>query len=131
MKSTHLKLRKSNFFLFEKKKDLVAYDLLFLTFLFWTENSFIILASMRKQNTLFKILYKKCVHAGPILDLLDAIIGLNLVPWFLKWIFSSEMVKNNVCLGGASKQNALFQRICPKKHTHPPMYKIGPVMLCV
>ena len=28
------------------------------------------------------------------------------------------MVKNNIYLGGARKQNTLFWKMCPKKHTH-------------
>ena len=42
------------------------------------------------------------------IHLLGATIEPNLVPWVLKKIFSLEMVKNGICLGGASKQNALF-----------------------
>ena len=34
------------------------------------------------------------------------------------------MVKNDICLGGASKQNALFEKLCPE--TMPPMSRIGP-----
>ena len=37
------------------------------------------------------------------------------------------MVKNDICLGSTSKENALFQKVCPKKRTHmPPMSIIGP-----
>ena len=51
--------------------------------------------------------------------LLGTIIAPILVPWFLKKIFSSEMVKNDSCLGGASKQNAFFSENMPqKKHTY-------------
>ena len=62
----------------------------------------------------------KCrVYSKP---LLDAIITLNLVPLFLKKIFSLEMVKNDICLGGASKQNAPFL----KKFAPPPQKKMYP-----
>ena len=40
--------------------------------------------------------------------LLVAIIAPTPVPLFLKKIFSLEIVKNDICLGDASKQNALF-----------------------
>ena len=40
--------------------------------------------------------------------LLGATIAPNLVSWVLKKIFSLDMVKNDICLGGASKQNAYF-----------------------
>ena len=45
--------------------------------------------------------------------LLDATIAPNLVPWVLEKIFSFEMVKNDICLGGASKPNALFSENVP------------------
>ena len=51
---------------------------------------------------------------------MGAIIALNLVPWVLKKIYSAEIDKNGTYLKGASKQNALFQKICPKKCTHSP-----------
>ena len=50
--------------------------------------------------------------------LLSATIAPNLKPWVLKKIFSLEMIKNDICLGGASKQNAFFHKMCPKK-MHP------------
>ena len=31
---------------------------------------------------------------------------------------SLEIVKNNICLEGARKQNALFSKLCPKRRTH-------------
>ena len=37
-----------------------------------------------------------------------ATIAPNLVPYVLKKVFSLEMVKNDIYLGGASKQNVLF-----------------------
>ena len=52
--------------------------------------------------------------------LLGATIAPNLVPWVLKKILSLEMGKNDIYLGGASKQNALLQKIYPKKCTHAP-----------
>ena len=37
------------------------------------------------------------------------------------------MVKNDSCLGGASKQNAFFSENMPQKNTlMPPISKIGP-----
>ena len=46
---------------------------------------------------------------------------------FEKNIFS-KIVKNNICLGGASKQNALFsENVPPKNAPLPPMPRIGPV----
>ena len=39
------------------------------------------------------------------------------------------MVRNDFCLGGASKQNALFQKMCPKKCPHAPNDRIGPAKL--
>ena len=60
--------------------------------------------------------------------LLGAIITPNLVPCFLKKIFSLEMVKNDICLGGSSKQNAPFlKKITPKNAPMPLMSRIGPV----
>ena len=50
--------------------------------------------------------------------LLSATIAPNLVPWVLEKIFSLEMTKNYICLGGASKQIPFFQKMCPEK-THP------------
>ena len=35
-------------------------------------------------------------------------------------IFLLEIVKNSICLVGASKQNALFSKMYPKKRTHIP-----------
>ena len=49
------------------------------------------------------------------------------MPGVLKKIFSLEMVENDFCLGGASKQNALFSENVPQKDVpmHP-MSRIGP-----
>ena len=63
---------------------------------------------------------------------------------FEKKIFSLETDKNDVYLGAASKQNAIFQKICSKKRTHAPnvylhraiassIYKVGTIskiLLC-
>ena len=54
--------------------------------------------------------------------LLGATITPNQVPLVLKKLFLLEMVKNGICLGGASKQNALF----PKKCALPSLSRIGP-----
>ena len=81
------------------------------------------------------------VYSTPLLGMT---IALNLVPWILKKIFSLETDKNDVYLGGASKQNAIFQKICSKKRTHAPnvhlhraiassIYKVGTIskiLLC-
>ena len=49
-------------------------------------------------------------YSGP---LLGTTIAPNLVPWVLKKIFSLEMVKNDICLEAANKQNALFSESMP------------------
>ena len=38
------------------------------------------------------------------------------------------MVKNDICLGGASKQNAFFEKSAPKNAHMPLMSRIGPEM---
>ena len=43
-------------------------------------------------------------------------IAPNLVSWVLRENFSLEMVKNDMFLGGASKQNALFSENMPPKN---------------
>ena len=56
-----------------------------------------------------------------------ATIAPNLVLWVLRKIFSLEMVKNDTCLGGASKKNVLFsENVPPKIAPIPLMYRIGP-----
>ena len=45
--------------------------------------------------------------------LLGATIAPNLVPWVLRKIFSLEMGKNDIYLGGASKQNTLSSENLP------------------
>ena len=45
--------------------------------------------------------------------LLGVTIAPSLVPCVLRKIFSLEMVKNDTCLGGTSKQNALFSENAP------------------
>ena len=64
------------------------------------------------------------IPTGPILDiyLVQLSIAPNLVPWFLKKIFLLEMVKNDICLVGASKQNALFSKKCAPKMQPCPHY---------
>ena len=58
--------------------------------------------------------------------MLGAIIAHNVVPCFLKRIFSLEMVKNDICLGGSSKQNATFlKKIAAKNAPMPLMPRIG------
>ena len=41
-------------------------------------------------------------------------------------IFSSEMDKNDISLGDASKQNTIFQKISPKNAIMHPVSRIGP-----
>ena len=61
--------------------------------------------------------------------LLSATIAPNLVPWVLEKIFSLEMTKNYICLGGASKQNSIFSENVPRKNASmTPMSRIGPVL---
>ena len=61
--------------------------------------------------------------------LLGVTIAPNLVPLVRRKIFSLEMVKNDFCLVGASKQNALFSEIVPQKNTPmPPMSRADPGM---
>ena len=58
--------------------------------------------------------------------MLGATIAPNLVPWLLGKIFLLEMVKNDICLGGESKQNALFsENMLQKNALIPPMSRIG------
>ena len=61
--------------------------------------------------------------------LLRGAIAPNLVPRVLKSIFSSEMVKNDICLGKSSKQNVLFSKIVPLKNT--PMSRVSGMGLAV
>ena len=59
--------------------------------------------------------------------LLGVIITPNLMPRFLKKLFSLEMVKNDICLGGTSKQNVSFLKKFAPKNAHLPLLsKIGP-----
>ena len=44
------------------------------------------------------------------------------MPWVLRKVFSLEMVKNDICLADASKQNALFL----ENALMSPMSRIGP-----
>ena len=49
------------------------------------------------------------------------------MPSVLKKAFSLEIVKNDICLGGASKQHApLFKNCAPKNVAMPPMSRMGP-----
>ena len=59
--------------------------------------------------------------SGPTLDL--CLVRLRIQSGalsFEKKKISLEMVKKNICLGGANKQNTSFQKIDPKKCTHAP-----------
>ena len=49
---------------------------------------------------------------------LGATVAHSLVPQVLKKIFSLEIVKNDICVVGASKQNALFFKTFTQKE-HP------------
>ena len=61
--------------------------------------------------------------------LLSATIAPTLVPWVLGKLFSLEMTKNYICLGGTSKQSSLFSENVPRKNASiTPMSRIGPVL---
>ena len=58
--------------------------------------------------------------------LLGSIIAPNLVPWVLEKLFLLEIVKIDICSGGASKQIPLFQKnVPPKNAPMPSMSRIG------
>ena len=59
---------------------------------------------------MFLNFYLHCVYRVYSRPLLSVTITLNLVSEDLKKIFSSEMDKNDIYLGGVSKQNAPFLR---------------------
>ena len=60
------------------------------------------------------------IDGGPCSrPLLGATLAPNLVIWVLKKLFSLVIVKNNICLGGTSKQNAFFENVRPKKDQCP------------
>ena len=62
--------------------------------------------------------------------LLGATIAPNLLPWVLKQIFLLEMVKNGICFGSVSKQNALCTKKCaPINATMPLLSRIGNVFV--
>ena len=64
--------------------------------------------------------------------LLGATIALNLVPWVLKKKKLLEMVKNDICLGCASKQNAFFpKKYAPKNAPMPSLSRIGPASMLI
>ena len=64
--------------------------------------------------------------------LLGAIIAPNIAPWVFKKVFSFEMIKNNICLGGKSKQSAFFFEKCAPKNTPmPPLSRIGSVYISI
>ena len=57
--------------------------------------------------------------SGPVVDFCWVRLSHpNWCPDFRKKIFSLKMVKNDIWLGGASKQNALFLKTFTQK-THP------------
>ena len=53
--------------------------------------------------------------------LLGATIARNLLPWVLKKIILLEIVKNGVCFGSVSKQNALFPKKCAPNNAPMPI----------
>ena len=62
--------------------------------------------------------------------LLGVSIASSLVPSVFEKIFSLEIVENDICLGGTSKQMPFFPRkknVPPKNAPMPPMFRIGPV----
>ena len=103
-------------------------DLLRLT---WLKKKFHDYLYKKKENFQFRIAENKCNSKKSKFCLLHdiyfraysklllgATIAPNLVSWVLRKIFSLEMVKNDICLGGASKQNVLFsENMSQKKST--------------
>ena len=67
--------------------------------------------------------------AGSIIDLYWVRLSHPIkCPDYWDKIFWLEMVKNDICLGVASKQNApFFKKSCPKNASISPMSRIGPV----
>ena len=70
-----------------------------------------------------EIILKICYESNPSRTfsrpLLGAISASYLVHWFWKKIILLEMVKNDICLGGGSKQIALFWKKKLARKTHP------------
>ena len=97
----------------------------------WKKTQQIFIFYTKKESFQFIIAENKCNSKKSKFSLLHGIyfrayskplsgatIAPNLVSWVLRKIFSLEMVKNNMCFGGASKQNALFfWKYAPKKHS--------------
>ena len=55
------------------------------------------------------------------------LLGATFAPNLASWKFSLEIVKNDFCLRGESKQNALFSENVPSKIAPiSPMSRIGP-----
>ena len=105
-------------FLYEEKLIFCSQGIWF--FLFWVDSK--ILKSAASSQALlhiksyffdcfFRILGSTSVHFTSFVEevraysrpLLGVTIVPNLVPWVLNEVFSSEMVKNDICLEGASK----------------------------
>ena len=81
----------------------------------------------KKNNNGRTVLEKKILHRTYSRPLLGATIALNLVHWVSEKIVSLEMVKNDMSLGDASKQNSLFSENVPlKKALMPPRSRIAP-----
>ena len=77
---------------------------------------------MLKKKIKIGILYIIRAYSRP---LFGVTITPNLVPCTLKQIFSLEAVKNVNCLGGESKQNAIFSKNVPQ------MPKIDPDQILI
>ena len=73
---------------------------------FWVLSLFKLAYSKLCKNISFKNSLK--VYQGLFKTFAGSNFRTQLAPWVSEKIFSLEMVKNNFCLGGTSKQNYLF-----------------------
>ena len=64
--------------------------------------------------------YLHCVYRVYSRLLMAATIAFYVVHSILKKIFSAEIDRNDIYLGGATKQNGVSQKICPKNAIIPP-----------
>ena len=82
------------------------------------------------QNSIQGVIWGQKIRTKPRIfrvysrPLLGATRAPNLLPWVFKKVFSLEMIKNGICLGGASKQNAFFSKmVSQKRYTCPQCLK--------
>ena len=73
--------------------------------------------NQKKQKQIVKDNCDSRVYSLPFFGMT---IARNLVPYFFKKIYFLEMVKNDICLGGVSKQMPFLSKNILKKHTHAP-----------